>query len=204
MTNKKSCGSANERGWKQSDQKKLGADALIIASLKDKQPQTIESICKSAGIDKSTFYRHSHILESSGLVKKVNGKYALWYYNTSPSLWDRLVAGLQKHRAPLISLEIEKLRLGDQDSITGWYEPIFDRKITVQGIIILKSANELKAASGVRFPEDSDAVLLTQGAVDLGDRFKWGKQGYVVKNFENVHDGYALSYRVFHLKTIFY
>src|SRR3990170_1979680 len=133
MNIKKSCKTANERGWKLSDQKTLSADARIIAALKEKPPQEVETICESAKINKSTFYRHYHLLESSGLIKKVNGKYALWNYAESLSLWDRKQQELQKAGGYLINLVVEKLELGERDPKTGWCKKIYDKKISVQG-----------------------------------------------------------------------
>jgi hypothetical protein len=97
----------------------------------------------------------------------------------------------------LIDLSIEKLELGDKpDPITGWHEKIYDKILPVQGVIILKGAKELEAAASMRVPNEYLGFLLTQGAVEECDRFRWRGEMYVIQEVEDVIDGYDFGYRI--------
>jgi len=58
----------------------LSTDAKIIVALLREQPQSIDKICTSAGISKRTFYYKRAVLEKSGIIREVDGDYALWTY----------------------------------------------------------------------------------------------------------------------------
>jgi len=200
MDHRNSRKAANNRGWKVSDQKELSADTRIINALRGKAPQGMTSICEKANINKSTFYRYRHLLVGNGLMKEIDGKYALWDYEESPSLWSRKQQELQKAGGYLIKLKVEKLRLGSRDPKTGWCEKIFDTTILVQGVMILKGAIELEALARINFSGENVAALLTQDDVEEDDRLKWQDIGYVVTKVVKIIEGYNPSYRIAYLK----
>lgn len=203
MNIKKGCKTANQRGWKLSDQKALSADARIIASLKEKPPQDVDTICESAKIHKSTFYRDYHVLESSGLIKKVNGKYALWNYVESPSLWDRVQKKLGEAGGCLINLEVEKHEVSKPDPKTGPLEGEYVRVISIKGVMIFKGAKDLQTAASLSIPDRYYAFLFTQGSVDCKDRLRWQGKYYEVETIEEVFEKQDLSYRIAKLVTPF-
>ena len=200
MDHKDSRKDANNRGWKTSDQKELSADTKIIGALKGKAPQDVADICEKANINKSTFYRYRHLLLGNGLMKEIDGKYVLWDYEESPTLWFRKQQELQKARGFLIKLQVEKLRLGKRDPKTGWREMIFDEKIMVQGVMVLKGAIELEASAMTSFSGENVAALLTPDDVEEDDLLKWQDIGYVVTKVVKIIEGYNPSYRIAYLK----
>jgi hypothetical protein len=60
---------------------KLSSDARIIIALIKKQPQTKEDICQKELVHIKTFYRIASFLEKKDIIKRVDGMYALWYFN---------------------------------------------------------------------------------------------------------------------------
>jgi DNA-binding MarR family transcriptional regulator len=119
MDHKKSRITAKNVEWKVSDKKELCSETKIILVLRNKQPLGLQDICRRAKIDRSTFYRLCRVLKHHGLIKKINGKFALWYYTESTKLWERVQKRMREAGGLLIDLEVEKLRLGDRDPITG-------------------------------------------------------------------------------------
>jgi len=198
---KKNCKNAKNEEWKLSDQKKLGSEAKIIAVLKHNQPLEPENICKAAGIALSTFYRHFRVLERSKLVKKIDNKYALWDYEEVPNYWDVVQGRMLAAGGRPIKLEVEKLRLGDRDPITGWRKKIYDNKIVVDGVVIPRAATELIEAAKISIKEEYTAALITKGPIDLGDRFNWQEYVCEVWNKEKIYEGNDLSYNILYLRT---
>jgi hypothetical protein len=199
MDDKKSRKDANNRGWKISDQKELSGDAKIIAFLKGKKPQDVTEICKKAAVNKSTFYRYRHLLLDKGLMKEVDGKYVLGDYEESSTLWNRLRQDLERAGGYLINLQVEKLELGERDQKTGWCKKIYDKKLSVQGVIVLKGAIELLAITGLHLGEYI-AALLTPDNVEEDDRFKWQDKGYEVARVVRIFEGYNPSFRIAYLR----
>jgi hypothetical protein len=185
---------ANYTAFKSSDIRKLGADAKIIIALIKHQPQKRLDLCKNAKIDPSTFSRHKRIL--SGIIKETPDGFCLWNFNNPVSLWERTQEKLRKAGAPLIDIQLNKLRLGDQDPITGWYEKIFDVIINIKGILILCGAKEVQVATSIHVPDCFLGFLFTQGDVSEADRFFWRNEQYDIQEIENVIDGVDLSYRI--------
>jgi DNA-binding IscR family transcriptional regulator len=64
-----------------SGKRRLSSDARIIIALLKKQPQSKDELCKAAGVSKSAFYRLRPLLADSGIVKEVEGGYALWTFS---------------------------------------------------------------------------------------------------------------------------
>ena len=201
MVQKKNCNNAKNTEWKVSDQKELGSEAKIIAVLRKNQPLEPINICKAAKIDLSTFYRHYRVLEHHTLVKKIGDKYALWYYNETPNLWERVQARMLAVGGRPIKLEVEKLRLGEQDPITGWFKQIYDKKIVVEGVVISRAARELLEAAKITIEDEYNLALITNGPVDLGDRFVWQDCVCKVWNSAKIYEGNDLSYNILYLKT---
>ena len=189
----------NNRGWKISDHMKLSGDAKIIAFLRGKEPQGVADICKNAGVNKSTFYRYRHLLLDKGLMKEIDGKYALGDYEESPSMWKHLRHNLERAGGYLISLQVEKLELGERDLRTGWCKKIYDKKLSVQGVMVLKGAIELLAITGLHLGEYI-AALLTPDNVEEDDRFKWQDKGYEVGRVVQILEGYTPSFRIAYLR----
>lgn len=188
---------AYSKPFKSSDIKKLSADARILIALIKQQPQKRLNLCKSAGIHPTTFSRLKRVLTNEGIIKESANGYSLWSYNELLSLWDRLRQKLFVAGGPLIDLKIEKLELSDKrDPITGWYEVIYDKLLPVQGVMILKGAKELEMAASLHVSNEYLGFLLTQGAVEEGDRFLWHGKRYVIQEVEEVIDGYEVSYRI--------
>src|SRR4030042_521649 len=201
VVQKKNCKNEKNEEWKLSDQKKLGSEAKIIAALKNKQPLEPENICKAAGIDLSTFYRHFRVLERSKLVKRIDNKYALWDYEEVPNYWDVVQGRMLAAGGRPIKLEVEKLRLGERDPITGWRRKIYDKKIVVDGVVIPRAATELIEAAKISIKEEYDAALITKGPVDSGDRFNWQEFICEVRDKEKIYEGNDLSYNILYFKT---
>jgi len=63
-----------------SESRSLSADAKIIWSLVNKQPQKIDALCESARISERTFYYKRPILEKLKIIKKTENGYALGPY----------------------------------------------------------------------------------------------------------------------------
>jgi hypothetical protein len=189
--------SLKDTGYRQSDRRKLCVEAKIIVALMKEQPQSVEKLCRNAKVNKSSFYRVRRLLTNEGILKEIDTKYVLWNFVELQSLWDRLQQKLLVAGGPLIDLKIEKLELSDErDPITGWYKAIYDKLLPVQGIIILKGAKELEAASSLHVPKEYLGFLLTQGNVEEGDRFSWRGKRYVIQEVEEVIDGYEVGYRI--------
>ena len=201
MGHKKSRIDAKNVEWRFSDQKELCSETKIILALKNRQPLEIQDICTSTKINKSTFYRHYRVLEHNDLIKRINGKFALWNYNEPQKTWERVQKRMLEAGGLLIDLEVEKLELGDRDPITGLFKKIFDKKVSVQGVLITKAAKELSEAAKVTIPDEYNAVLITTGSVDLGDRFKWQEFICTVWNADRIFEGNTLSYKILYLKN---
>jgi hypothetical protein len=58
----------------------MGVDFGVFQFLVSQQPQSIDKLCTSAGISKRTFYYKRPELEKSGIIREVEGGYALWTY----------------------------------------------------------------------------------------------------------------------------
>jgi Fe2+ or Zn2+ uptake regulation protein len=58
----------------------LSADAKLIISLLNKQPQTKDELCKIAKIHISTFYRILPLLKRRGIIKETEDGFALRTY----------------------------------------------------------------------------------------------------------------------------
>jgi hypothetical protein len=112
------------------------------------------------------------------------------------SLWNRLLLKLEEAGVSLFDIEIQKLELGEPDPITGWFEKIYDKILPVKGVIILKGAKELEIATSIFVSKEYLGFLLTQGAVEECDRFRWRGNIYVIQEVEEVIDGYDLGYRI--------
>ena len=199
MSRRNSRKTENNTDWKTSDQKKLGSEAMIISVLKDKEPLSARAISKLARINLSTFYRHFKVLEKSRILKRVGDKFALWNYVENP--WDRVKDRVFAVGGRLVSVEVEKLRLGKRDPVTGWCETIYDKKIVAEGAVINKGEKELLEAAKVVIPDNYNLAFLTNSAVDLGDRFVWQEFMCKVWNEDKIYQGNTLSYRVTYLVT---
>jgi hypothetical protein len=57
--------------------KELSSDAKIIVALVKKQPQNRDELCQNAAVNLKTFYRISSFLQEKGIIKCINGVYAL-------------------------------------------------------------------------------------------------------------------------------
>jgi hypothetical protein len=68
-------------GYSASGKKRLSSDARIIVALLKKQPQSKDELCKGAMVSKSAFYRIRPLLTGSGVIKEVEGEYALWTFS---------------------------------------------------------------------------------------------------------------------------
>jgi hypothetical protein len=181
--------------FKSSDIKKLGADAKIIVALMKKQPQRRIDLCKSAGIHPTTFSRYKRLMKD--IIRETPMGFCLWNYVEPTSLWNRLQLKIMAVGVSLVDMRIEKFELGNKpDPITGWYEEIYEKVLPIKGIVILKGAKELEAATSIYVPKEYLGFLLTQGAVEECDRFMWRGKMYVIQEVEEVIDGYDFSYRI--------
>lgn len=83
---------------------RLSSDARIIVALLKKQPQSRDELCKAAAVSKSAFYRVRRLLADSGVIKEVEGGYALWTFSElEKSVEDALFRLIRK--GYLITLE---------------------------------------------------------------------------------------------------
>ena len=194
MKVKNSCRNAKNRGWRISDKKELSADAKIILVLKNNQPLKAKAIWERAKINSSTFYRLCQVLITKGLIQRIGDEYALWNYVQSPNMWNRLQERLEKAGGHLIELKVNKLRLGDQHPVTGWYEKIYDEVVIIQGFLIPKGVVELEAAANLHVPNELSAGLVTRGNIDDGDTFDCQSRHYEICDCERVSDGFT-TYR---------
>ena len=64
-----------------SGKRRLSSDARIIVALLKKQPQGKDELCKAAAVSRSAFYRLRPLLVDSGVIKEVEGGYALWTFS---------------------------------------------------------------------------------------------------------------------------
>ncbi len=189
MNGHSSCKNAKNRGTKSSDISKLGAQAEIILALKNSQPLKPKEICERTTVSSSAFYRNCHVLETKGLLQRIGDKFALWTYVNVPNMWERLVNRMIEAGGHLIELKVNKLRLGEQDSITGWYEKIYDKTIVIEGFLVSKGVKELEEAASFWVPNTFDAGLVTQGDVRDGDRFECQGIKYEIRDCCQVFDG---------------
>ena len=194
LNGKSDCEPAYKEGFKSSDIKKLGADAKILVALMKLQPQKRVELCRNAGIHTSTFSRYKRLLE--GIIKETPDGFCLWNYTKPTSMWELLQIKLNDAGGPLIELNIEILELGERDKITGWYKKLYDKILPIKGVMILKGAKELEVAGSVQVPPTYLGLLLTDGAIEAGDRFSWRNNLYVIQEVEKIIDGYEVGYRV--------
>jgi len=68
-------------GYSASGKRRLSSDARIIVALLKKQPQNKDELFKAAAVSKSAFYRLRTLLADSGIIKEVEGGYALWTFS---------------------------------------------------------------------------------------------------------------------------
>ena len=67
-------------GYLSSYKRRLSSDARLIIALLKEQPQKVDELCKSAGIHPTTFYRLRPLLRDKGIIREMEGGYALWTY----------------------------------------------------------------------------------------------------------------------------
>lgn len=67
-------------GYPTYPRRRLSSDARVIVALLKRQPQKKDELCKAAGVSIATFYRIRRMLEDSGIIKEVEGGYALWTF----------------------------------------------------------------------------------------------------------------------------
>jgi len=101
MVKRKSCNSAIIA----SDQKALHADAKVIIALLKKQPQTIKELCKSAGINRATFYRMRRLLLRKRVLKETGNGYALWFYSSIEDKLKKAFKNLRNEDYEAVSLK---------------------------------------------------------------------------------------------------
>ncbi|MFX1487231.1 MAG: hypothetical protein ACFFBS_09095, partial [Promethearchaeota archaeon] len=170
--------------------------ALCIIRIKREHDLTILN-CRSAGINKSTFYRIRRLLINREIIKKTRKGYSLWNYSERASLWDRKKSKLAECGGNLFDLEVDRFAyLTDKkDPKTSWPIPKYDKRESIKGIIVLKKAPELKTASGVDFHPAYDTALLTADSIKNRDRIWWKGKPYSAVNVQEIFDGHNLSYR---------
>ena len=134
------------------------------------------------------------------MIQRIGDEYALWNYVQSPNMWNRLQERLEKAGGHLIELKVNKLRLGDQDPVTGWYEKIYDKIVIIQAFLIPKGVMELEAAANLHVPNQLTASLVTQGNIDDGDTFDCQGRHYEICDCERVSDG-IVTYKRAKLST---
>lgn len=84
-------------GYPTYDRRGLSSDARVIVALLKKQPQEKDELCKTAGVSTATFYRIRRILEDSGIIKEVEGRFALWTFREiEKSIEDALLRLIKK------------------------------------------------------------------------------------------------------------
>ena len=201
LNKKKDCTPANFLPYKSGDIKKLGGGMKILIALINGQPLKRVDLCEKAGVDPSTFSRYKRLLLNNRVIKETAYGYSLNNFIEQNTLWNRIRQSCLNVGGPLINFKVQKLELGDQDPITGWFEKNYDNVVSIQGIIIPKGAKELKAAASVYISDGYSAFLLTQGSVDEADRLIWQEKKYEVKDIEEIFDGNTLSYRI--IKLVF-
>jgi hypothetical protein len=194
VNEKKDCEVATSEPYKQSDTKDFSADAKIIIALLKRQPLTRLELCKDTGINEATFSRNKRLLTNRGIMKEDKKGFSLWNYFENPSLWESLVEKMKNAGGHLIKLQIEKLRLGDYDKITGIPESIYDKVISTEGIIILRGATKLEEILGLRIPPKYVAFLASPFPIQEGDRFKFERNVFYVLNVESFYEGETLNY----------
>jgi hypothetical protein len=126
------------------------------------------------------------------------------------SLWGNMLSQLQRAGGHLIKLKLEKLRLGKQDTVTGWYEKLYD-PVPIEGVIILKGAAKLEEALRLGIPRNYSSFLImgipaaflaTPVSVEEGDRFMWQNKMYEVKDTQQFFEGETLSYTLAKLANL--
>lgn len=192
---------ADSEPYKISDTNKLNSQAAIIIALMKKQPQELKELCRSAGINDSTFYRNKRLLINRGIIKTTRKGYALWNFKERTTLWDRLKSRLEQHGGYLLNLEVDRFSaLSDiKDPRTSWPQKIFNKKDSITGIIILRNAEELQSIASIHVPISYEAALLTPDSLKNNDRVWWKSTPFDVVNTREVFDGYNLSYRIAYL-----
>ena len=112
----------------------LSADAKIIWSLYNKQPQKIDALCESARISERTFYYKRPILEKLKIIKKTENGYALGPYVEAEELVIKTIKRWRKiaFRAPTPIEIADETRISPQKAEalarktkdkTGWAMP---------------------------------------------------------------------------------
>jgi hypothetical protein len=205
MNVRKSCKVAKDRGWKTSDKKKLSADARIIAALKVKQPQLKETICRSAGIDRSTFYRSCHALLDKELIKETSHGYALWYYSEG-SLWDNLKQSVIMAGGATGEISVSKAIYSGRDSETGWRIFEYPKKILLEGIVIARNAPglvDIARSSRIIVQGECEGLILTSGAINWKDHILWENRLYEVEDVEErLENDNTVGYRIGELREL--
>ena len=197
MVNKKKvCKDANSEHYKQSDKKKLSADAKIIIALLRKQPQKRLELIKSACINQSSFSRSKRLFIKRGILKNGDKGYSLRDYKEVPSLWDSIVEEMKNAGGHLNKIQIERFSLGNQDPITGWPKKIFDEVTSTKGFIVFKGATKLEAFLRLPIHRKGSISLVVPVSIEKGERITCLNKIYNVEDIDPFFDGETLSYTV--------
>lgn len=207
LTIKKSRKIENYEPYKASDRRFLHAEAKIIVALMKRQPQTLEDLCKRAGISTSTFYRVRRLLKNYGIIKAVEKGYALWNYIERKDLWTRMKERLEQYGGILADLEVDRYEgsTGKKEPRTSWSIPKFGNRESIKGIMILKKALELSNAAEIDWtrapanvPEASfsyEIAIVTPDYIKSLDRIWWNDKSYTIIAVKEIYDAYKPSYR---------
>jgi hypothetical protein len=203
MNKKKYCESANFSHFKQSDKRKLSAEAKILIALMHAQPLKRNDLIKQAKVDPSTFSRIRRLLIKHQAIKRTSNGFCLFNHIEHDTLWDRVKQACFNAGGSSTDVTLKKLVLGEQHPITGHYETSYDENI-IQGIMIHKGAIELKAAASEFVPISGNysAFLLTQACFYEGDRLLWKDMLFEVKDYEEIFNGIESSFRIGKLVSI--
>jgi len=95
-----------------SHKKKLPSETRIVLALMNKQPRTVDDICKSAGIDRSTFYRVRPLLLEEGVIKRHEEGYVLYTFSELDDLVDEALKKFKNEGYTTISLDDIAVEVG--------------------------------------------------------------------------------------------
>ncbi|MGD0802813.1 MAG: hypothetical protein ABSA11_01920 [Candidatus Bathyarchaeia archaeon] len=82
----------------------LSSDAAIIVALIKEQPLEKNQLIKEASISPSTFSRDEPTLLDENVIKIIDGKYALWNYESKTTLLEKIFKDLKDSRTNAVNL----------------------------------------------------------------------------------------------------
>lgn len=120
--------------------------------------------------------------------KKNNWEYEPKSFSEDPldlakgNSWDSLTQAFLNIGANLMEIEVEKFQS--------------EKKMLIQGIVMLKGAKTMQEAIKTYVSDDYEAFLFSKVKVEKEDKLTWQGATFKIKEIEDIYDVYSFSYRI--------